>query len=243
MNYRKIWINTNGPIPKDDNGSAFEIHHIDGNRKNNNIENLKCVSIKEHYDIHFKQKDGPACHAIKLRIDNKEPLTGWKHSEETKRKWSETRKGKKHSQETKDKLKAIVTGRKHSEESKKKISDSKKGLKLKPRTAEHQLKITNALKNVKHLPHSEETKSKISKALKGRELTAKTKKLIGEAHKNKKCSVEHKQKISNALKGKPKSREHIEKMSARIISEETKQKQREAKLGKKRGSYKIKQKI
>ena len=51
-NYRKIWIEHNGPIPIDENGRSYEIHHIDGNHSNNHIDNLKCVSIQEHYDMH-----------------------------------------------------------------------------------------------------------------------------------------------------------------------------------------------
>jgi hypothetical protein len=31
MKYRKVWEKINGPIPKDDLGRSYEIHHIDGN--------------------------------------------------------------------------------------------------------------------------------------------------------------------------------------------------------------------
>lgn len=55
MNYRQIWEKTYGPIPTDDTGRKYEIHHIDGNKKNNSIENLKCISIEEHYKIHLNQ--------------------------------------------------------------------------------------------------------------------------------------------------------------------------------------------
>ena len=68
MNYRKIWIKANGPIPKDGTGRTFEIHHKDGNRKNNELDNLMCLSIQDHYDIHLRQNDFAACHAIKLRM-------------------------------------------------------------------------------------------------------------------------------------------------------------------------------
>jgi len=68
-NHRKIWISHNGPIPKDKNGISYDIHHIDGNKANNSIENLKCVTIQEHYDIHLKQGDWLACQAILARID------------------------------------------------------------------------------------------------------------------------------------------------------------------------------
>ena len=67
-NYRKIWIYHNGPIPKDKNGRPYEIHHIDGNHNNNHINNLMCISIKEHYDIHYSQGDYGACVMIAKRM-------------------------------------------------------------------------------------------------------------------------------------------------------------------------------
>lgn len=67
-NYRKIYEQHYGIIPKDENGRCYEIHHIDGNRSNNNITNLKAVSIKEHYDIHYAQKDWGACFRISQRL-------------------------------------------------------------------------------------------------------------------------------------------------------------------------------
>ena len=68
-NYRQLWINHNGPIPKDEFGRSFEIHHINGNHEDNRIENLQCVSIQEHYDIHFKQGDYGACTLIAKRLN------------------------------------------------------------------------------------------------------------------------------------------------------------------------------
>lgn len=35
---------------------GFAIHHIDGDKRNNNINNLMLVSIKEHILIHKKMK-------------------------------------------------------------------------------------------------------------------------------------------------------------------------------------------
>lgn len=68
MNYRKIWESVYGAIPKDEEGFSFEIHHIDGNHSNNNIENLKLVSIKEHLKIHLEQEDWFAAALIAKRI-------------------------------------------------------------------------------------------------------------------------------------------------------------------------------
>lgn len=60
-NYRKIYENHHGPIPRDDQGRKFDIHHIDGNHNNNDPSNLKAVSIIEHYNIHYAQGDYAAC--------------------------------------------------------------------------------------------------------------------------------------------------------------------------------------
>jgi hypothetical protein len=69
VNYRKIYRDHYGPIPKDENGRTYEIHHIDGNDSNNHPNNLKAVSIREHYDIHRSQGDWAACQAISLTYD------------------------------------------------------------------------------------------------------------------------------------------------------------------------------
>lgn len=66
--YRRIYEQHYGEIPKDAEGRSYEIHHIDGNHQNNDISNLKCVSIREHYDIHYSQKDWAACRIIAVRI-------------------------------------------------------------------------------------------------------------------------------------------------------------------------------
>ena len=66
--YRRIYESYHGPIPKDNDGRSYEIHHIDGNRTNNSIENLKLVTIQEHYDIHFSQGDWGACWKIAERM-------------------------------------------------------------------------------------------------------------------------------------------------------------------------------
>jgi hypothetical protein len=75
MNYRKIWESYHGKIPVDLNGVTFDIHHIDGNRKNNDINNLMCVSIYDHYKIHLNQfnetkshKERAALNFLKSRI-------------------------------------------------------------------------------------------------------------------------------------------------------------------------------
>lgn len=84
-NYRKIWINYYGSIPIDENGRSYDIHHIDGNKNNNDITNLLAVSIKDHFEIHYKQGDYEACKAISLRINNLN-FKDYKLSNETKNK-------------------------------------------------------------------------------------------------------------------------------------------------------------
>ena len=69
QNYRKIWSGVNGAIPKDQDNRSFEIHHIDGNRTNNALGNLICISIQEHYYIHLSQDDYYACYLIGLRMN------------------------------------------------------------------------------------------------------------------------------------------------------------------------------
>jgi hypothetical protein len=66
--HRKIYKEHYGLIPKDVNGRSYEIHHIDGDHSNNNISNLKCVSIEEHYKIHKSQGDIKACLIMAKRM-------------------------------------------------------------------------------------------------------------------------------------------------------------------------------
>lgn len=67
-NYRKIYKTHHGTIPKDADGRSYDIHHIDGDYKNNELSNLKAVSLREHYDIHYAQGDWAACLLIAKRM-------------------------------------------------------------------------------------------------------------------------------------------------------------------------------
>jgi hypothetical protein len=64
VNYRKIYETNYGEIPRDEWGRKYEIHHIDGNSHNNELSNLLCVSIQEHYDIHLSRGDYQAAYRI-----------------------------------------------------------------------------------------------------------------------------------------------------------------------------------
>lgn len=47
LEHRYVWEKHNGKIPED-----YFIHHINGDKQDNRIENLMCVSRKEHGKIH-----------------------------------------------------------------------------------------------------------------------------------------------------------------------------------------------
>lgn len=75
--YRKLWVKYHGkPIPVDEFGRSYDIHHIDGDKTNNSKENLLACPIQEHYDIHFRQEDSGACAAIALRMKLSPELIG-----------------------------------------------------------------------------------------------------------------------------------------------------------------------
>lgn len=67
-NHRKIYEQHYGPIPRDSQGRSYEIHHKDGNHKNNNISNLQLVTIEEHFAIHLAQGDYGACWIMSYRM-------------------------------------------------------------------------------------------------------------------------------------------------------------------------------
>jgi len=124
MNYRKLWEQTHGQIPKDEKGRTYDIHHIDGNRKNNSIENLICLSLEDHYKIHLKQfeetkseKEFRSLVFLSKRIGKDiDTLTGWTVSQETREKIRNTLKGKKRPPEVIEKMKGKLTGFKWTEE-------------------------------------------------------------------------------------------------------------------------------
>jgi len=47
--HRAVWIEHHGEIPE-----GMVIHHINGNKKDNRIENLECLTRKEHAKRHLK---------------------------------------------------------------------------------------------------------------------------------------------------------------------------------------------
>jgi hypothetical protein len=84
INYRKIYEDHYGEIPKDELGRTYDIHHVDGDRSNNDISNLKAVSLKEHWDIHTKQQEHDAANLIAERMGI-DLYSGYKRPEHSER--------------------------------------------------------------------------------------------------------------------------------------------------------------
>jgi len=126
MNYRKLWEQNYGPIPKDETGRTYDIHHIDGNRKNNSLDNLICLSIEDHYKIHLKQfeetkseKEFRSLVFLSKRIKKDvSTLTGWSVSNETREKIKNTLTGKKRPIQVVEKVREKMKGYQWSEEQK-----------------------------------------------------------------------------------------------------------------------------
>ena len=55
--YRRIYKEHYGPIPVDEFGCSYDIHHIDGDYTNNHPFNLVALSRQEHYEVHYNQGD------------------------------------------------------------------------------------------------------------------------------------------------------------------------------------------
>lgn len=64
--HRLIWIHHNGLVPK---GSV--IHHVDFNSKNNTVENLRCMTWKDHKELHAVEMRGEKNPIFKIKADPK----------------------------------------------------------------------------------------------------------------------------------------------------------------------------
>lgn len=144
MNYRKLWMQKNGPIPLDKQGRSYEIHHIDGNRKNNCLENLLCLSIEDHYKLHYDKGEYFAANLIAQRMDKPaEPIKKWDISESRRAALRESKLG------DKNPMKDPAV--------RKKVSEALKGRKKSPESEAKRLKSREGFR------HSEETKQKMKK--------------------------------------------------------------------------------
>jgi hypothetical protein len=82
--HRWVWENHNGDIPSD-----MDIHHIDGNKDNNEIENLKMLSRSDHRKEHWV--DSNLRYICEAQLNSVRPID-WLKSDEGKKAVSE--KGK-----------------------------------------------------------------------------------------------------------------------------------------------------
>ncbi len=171
--YRKVYIRYYGPIPVDEAGRSYEIHHIDGNHSNNHPSNLKAVSIQEHYDIHLSQGDYGACLLIsnRLNIDPKEKSVVASKNASGRKCITNGSIDKRISIEEEipegwwlGKTNGKVYGPR-SDEFKSKMSSIKKG---KPLSLEHRESLKGVVRGMTGKSHSAETKLKMSLALKGK---------------------------------------------------------------------------
>ena len=82
-----VWVNFYGkPVP-----DGYAIHHINGDKTDNRIQNLQCVERKTHSRFHNKGRR----HSEKSKKQISESKKGYNHTEETKQKLSKWRKGRK----------------------------------------------------------------------------------------------------------------------------------------------------
>jgi hypothetical protein len=152
------------------------------------------------------------------------PFYGKHHTEETKKKISESLIKSNHTRIPKlsESHKGISNGP-HTEETKKKISRSLSGRSL---SVTH---IERLSKSHQGYIMSGETKKKISDSLIGREVSLETRKKISESNKGKVVSLETREKISESLVGRGGDSHH---MYGKQHTEETKKKMSESQRGK-----------
>ena len=201
MNYRKIWTQYNGPIPVDEHGRSYEIHHIDGNRENNSIENLQCLSAEDHYKLHYEKGEYFAAHLIAQRIKSSslKEITEWNISDAHREALRESKLG------DKNPMKNPVT--------REKVSKALKGRKKSPEAEAKRLKSREGFK------HSEESKEKISAALKGKPKSEAHKQKMSEVrlgHKRSQKSIEKQKQSSKGYKHSEKVKEKMRKPKVKV---------------------------
>lgn len=93
--HQYVWEKHNGEIPK-----GYEIHHIDFNTMNNDINNLVMLTIKEHKQIHRDSLTKERLEFLRENLDkNVRPKASEWHKSKEGSEWH-----KKHYEENKEKL-------------------------------------------------------------------------------------------------------------------------------------------
>lgn len=110
MLHRMVYIHYNGEIPK-----GYHIHHIDGDKSNNDISNLQCIKGTEHAKYHGNNLTEEQIEASRKRMQEiVRPKADIWHGTDEGREWH-----KQHYEQMKDKLHekveavCIVCGKKY----------------------------------------------------------------------------------------------------------------------------------
>lgn len=74
-----VWINQKGEIPK-----GMQIHHIDENKSNNNIDNLMIISASDHMKLHMTKE---RIDLARKWVDIIRPMTKEWHASKEGRQW------------------------------------------------------------------------------------------------------------------------------------------------------------
>jgi HNH endonuclease/NUMOD3 motif len=170
---RRIWSKHNGPIPVDESGVTFDIHHRDGDWNNNNPANLQALSVLDHYRLHFAQGDWAAAWYISKRLT----LTPADY------------------EQIRGKISAALKGRVMSPEWRARISQALTGRKADPAVVEKQ-RVANTGRK-----YGPEYGRKITERQLGTRATEEARRNMSAAHRGKKASAETRLKMSAARKG------------------------------------------
>ena len=80
--HRAVWEHYHGPVP-----DGYHVHHIDGDRSNNDISNLACLPHSEHESYHAKQRD----EYCRMHIERIRPLAAQWHGSDEGKAWHSER--------------------------------------------------------------------------------------------------------------------------------------------------------
>ncbi len=181
---RRIWARHNGPIPTDDGGVSFDIHHMNGDWRDNGPANLQALSVHDHYQIHFRQGDWGAAWYIAQRMK----LSPADY-EIIRQKISEAHRGREMSPEWRARISRALTGRK---------ADP---------TVVEKRRIANTGR--KHPP---EFGAAITKRQLGTKATEEARRNMSAAHRGKRPSMETRMKMSATRKGQYRDPEATRRM-------------------------------
>lgn len=178
-------------------------------------DNMLLVMEQEYLDNYF---DGGHCYNI-ARYVEASPMQDRHHTEETKCKMSEAKRGRTFTEEHKRKISQANKGKPKSEEHKCKLSEAKMGYKHTDETKRRMSEFMMGNQyNLGH-KHTEEAKRKMSKSHEGNQYnlgrthTDEARQNMSEAQMGHTVSTATRRKMSEANRGKPKSEEHKRKLS------------------------------